>query len=216
MNYRHMIDMNSLPMVRRRLLLGLIVSLVIHVAMVSGIAPKRPITEHAYWQPLHVELHRERERENVAEVVYEAPSEVSALPPAPEATREALHKEVPQPAPATTRAPIQFALPLDTYYTSQQVDVRAEPINEVDLIYPKLAYQKRIAGKVQLRLFINEHGAIDEIALVHGTPPGTFEEAAVTATLALHFKPAILNGRNVKSQKTIEVVFDPYETINTP
>lgn len=49
---------------------------------------------------------------------------------------------------------------------------------------------------------------------LEATPPRVFEDAALTATLALQFKPPIRNGRNVKCQKTIEDGFDPYESIN--
>ena len=92
----------------------------------------------------------------------------------------------------------------------------APQINEVQLIYPKQAYEMRIAGKVKLRIFINEHGSIDMTAILEATPPGVFEEAAFTATQALQFSPALKNGREVKSQKTIEVVFNPYERIAMP
>jgi protein TonB len=67
-----------------------------------------------------------------------------------------------------------------------------------------------------LRIFINDQGTIDDVSVLESTPPGVFEEAALTATLALQFKPAIRNGRSVKSYKTIEVVFDPYESIHIP
>jgi hypothetical protein len=49
--------------------------------------------------------------------------------------------------------------------------------------------------------------------VLEATPPGVFEEAALTATQALQFRPARKYGRNVKSQKTIEVTFDPYESV---
>jgi protein TonB len=74
----------------------------------------------------------------------------------------------------------------------------------------------RIAGKVALRIFINEQGGIDMISIMAAAPPGVFDEAALTATQALQFTPALKNGREVKSQKTIEVVFNPYERIAIP
>lgn len=190
--------------------------MVIHAAVVAGIAPRSTYIHDARWLPLHVELRHDTNADNIGELASTAPSEQSALPAAPEIRHEAVPNEAQQPTPAATQAPIPLDLPLDRYYTAQEVDVRAEPINEVDLIYPQLAYQRRIRGTVQLRLFINQYGSIDEITLIQSTPTGTFDEAAIAATLALQFKPAIMNGRNVRSQKTIEVVFDPYESINTP
>jgi TonB family protein len=117
---------------------------------------------------------------------------------------------------APSRAPVQLDIPLDKYYTAREVDVRAEQLNEVDLIYPKRAYENRTKGRVLLRIYINDRGGIDNVVVVESAPAGIFEDAALTATLALHFKPAVKNQRNVKSIKTIEVVFDPYESINIP
>ena len=69
---------------------------------------------------------------------------------------------------------------------------------------------------MRLNIYISEDGAIDRVEVVEAAPPGIFEEAALTATNALRFSPATKWGRPVKSRKTIEVVFDPYEKINVP
>jgi hypothetical protein len=42
-------------------------------------------------------------------------------------------------------------------------------------------------------------------------PEGEFEEAALAAARQLVYDPALRNGRPVKSEKLIEVTFDPYE-----
>jgi protein TonB len=69
---------------------------------------------------------------------------------------------------------------------------------------------------VLLKILINERGAIDDAVIVESEPKGTFEAAALNATLATRFSPAIRNGRPVKSQKMLEVLFDPYESIHIP
>jgi len=43
-----------------------------------------------------------------------------------------------------------------------------------------------------------------------------FEEAALDAVRSLQFSPAMRFGQRVKSQKTIEVEFDPYASIHVP
>ena len=111
---------------------------------------------------------------------------------------------------------VQLDFPFDRYFAAKELDVRASQINDVQLIYPKQAYEMRIAGKVKLRIFINEQGGIDMTSILEATPPGVFEEAAFAAAQALQFTPALKNGREVKSQKTIEVVFNPYERISMP
>lgn len=111
---------------------------------------------------------------------------------------------------------VGFSAPQDKYFTLAEIDVRPQPVNEVDLIYPKRAYAMRTRGKVLLTIFISEEGAVDDVKIIEATPAGVFEEAALTATLALRFSPGMRYGQRVKSQKTIEVVFDPYESIRTP
>lgn len=204
---------NAMPRATRRLIVGLAVSFVLHLLLVLGFAPQA--TRYVPPVPLQVELRREAAPDSTAEIASEPPAELTAKPIAVAPTPVPPREEQ-LPAPAAPKAPVDVKLPLDKYFTFREVDIRAEQLNQVDLVYPERAYQWRIKGTVVLRIFINQHGAIDDVSILEATPPGVFEEAALTATRALQFKPAIKNGRNVKSQKTIEVVFDPYERINIP
>jgi periplasmic protein TonB len=107
-------------------------------------------------------------------------------------------------------------VPLDLYFSVADVDVGAEPINDVLLHYPSSAYIRRISGVVQFRLFINVGGGLDKVELIDAQPPGTFEKAALNAVTQLKFSPALKYGRAVKSEKTIDVVFDPYQGPGSP
>jgi periplasmic protein TonB len=122
--------------------------------------------------------------------------------PAPESPKEIARPEPPKPT-------VDLPVPFDTYLNVDEVDVRAEPMNDVPLPYPYLAYAQGIRGVVRLTLFINEQGQLDRVDLVDATPKGYFEKAAVDTVSKLYFTPATRHGRAVKSQKTIEVVFDP-------
>lgn len=204
----------TLPRPTARLIIGLFFSAALHLAAMLGFSPTAP--RFVPPLPLQVDIRHEAAPGPAAELAAEQPSELSAKPAAVTPFPEILPQEAPPPAPAAREAAIQLGLPLDKYYTAREVDVRANQINEVHLVYPQQAYQMRIKGKAVLRIFINEHGAIDRVSILQATPPRVFEEAALTATQALQFSPAVKNGRNVKSQKTIEVVFDPYESINIP
>lgn len=95
------------------------------------------------------------------------------------------------------------------YFKSSEVDKRAEPIEVSPLLYPEAAYRRRLAGKVIVRIYVNEAGTIDAMDVLEASPPGVFEQAAVDALLATRFKPAELLGRPVKNVKTIEIGFDP-------
>lgn len=202
------------PRATRRLILGLAASGAVHLVLMLGFGPKT--ARYVPPLPLQVEIRRDTAPERAAEIPAEQPSELTAKPadtgPAPVVPPP----EISPPAPAAPPVPVELGLPLDRYYTARELDVRAEPINDVDLVYPRRAYEMRTKGRVVLRIFINERGAIDDVSVVKAAPPGVFEEAALTATRALQFTPAMKNGRNVKSQKTIAVLFDPYESINIP
>ena len=119
-------------------------------------------------------------------------------------------------APGAAGGPVELNLTVNKYFSARELDVRAEQLNEVTLVYPVKAYQQRLAGKVILRLYVSDRGELDRIDLVEASPPGIFEEAALEAARSLRFRPAMLNGHTVRSLKVIEVFFDPYEKINVP
>ena len=79
------------------------------------------------------------------------------------------------------------------------------------LIYPENPFLWKLPGTVRLRLLINEQGMVDGAEVVKAEPQGEFEEAALDAVRRMRYEPAVKNGRPVKSQKLIEVTFDPYE-----
>lgn len=143
--------------------------------------------------------------------VPDAESEIKAQPadpslPQPEKTQQ----KIPDPVTAPEAA-IDLPLPLDAYFSADNVDTRAQPSNDVLLFYPLNAYKRKISGVVKVTLLINERGSLDKVIVVGATPPGIFEEAALEAVGKLQFTPALRGGRQVKSRKTIEVVFDPSE-----
>ena len=121
----------------------------------------------------------------------------------------------PTPAPHAAN-PRKPATPPERYLTSREVDTPARPRVTVPLIYPEDALIWKLRGVVRLRVFISELGTVDSVQVVRAEPPGEFEEAAIAATQRLVYDPAVRNGRAVKSQKLIEVTFDPYEAPPEP
>lgn len=131
-------------------------------------------------------------------------------PPQPDTSQKTANTKTPP------EAAIELPFPFDSYFSTREVDVGAEPSNEVLLRYPLIEYRQRLGGVVRFTLFINAQGGLDKVYLIDATPPGHFEEAALEAVNKLQFIPARKNGREVKSRKTIEVVFDPSELFNHP
>jgi len=205
----------TIPSSTIRIAAGIAISATLHMLLALGLSPR--VTDKMAWQsPLRIEVLLAPHSKDL--------HEISGLVSSNDALRvaaepQAIDTNVAERrshAPASDTGMVQFEFPFDRYFAARELDVRASQINEVQLIYPKRAYEMRIAGKVILRIFINEHGSIDMTSILAATPPGVFEEAAFTATQALQFSPALKNGREVKSQKTIEVVFNPYERISMP
>lgn len=201
------------PQPVRRLAVGLVLSLLAHLLLVTGLRPMA--VAYAPPRPLQVELRLIESRpDTLFAVAGEPVLPRPAVVPRPADTGQTA-MSTPNTAPAPVAGPELKLIP-DDYYTSREVDVRAEPVNDVQLVYPRLAYQNRVKGRVILRILINERGGIDQVSVLESEPRGTFEEAALTATWALQFSPAKKHGRSVKSRKDIEVTFDPYESIHVP
>jgi len=98
------------------------------------------------------------------------------------------------------------------YYRSREVDVQAVPVSSGPLVYPEVAYVSKLRGTVRARVFISEDGIVESVQVVDVTPRrGIFEEAALEALRQVRYKPAEIGGNRVKSQKLIEVKFDPYD-----
>ncbi len=196
----------------RRLVIGLAVSILAHAIILWGMSATA--TRYGGMHVLQVELRR-----NISETIpvpLTVPGELPEFAPTRQPT-EVTQTTAPAP-PNTTQADATYPLnlPFDIYYASSEVDKRAEPDNDVALVYPVKAYQQRISGTVRLSLFVNERGELDRVVILDAKPQGVFEDAALEAVRALKFSPAIKNGLPVKNRKTIEVNFDPYEKINTP
>ena len=140
-----------------------------------------------------------------------------SLRPAPGAFGEALTESSARaaaaPGIAGGKAREGSSVPLvPRYYRSGEVDVQAEPVSSGPLVYPELAYLSKLRGTVRARVFISEDGIVESVQVVDVKPRrGVFEEAALEALRQVRYKPAEIGGNRVKSQKLIEVKFNPYD-----
>ena len=141
-----------------------------------------------------------------------------ALSSQPAILAKAPPKPPPAPVPAAAQgeaAASNFSVPIPEarYFLSSELDVRAQPLQIETLVYPEKALVQRQHGRVQLRVFLSDTGKIDLIEVVSSDPPGVFEAAAIQALTKSTFAPAQKDGRNVRSQKLLEIHFDPYENL---
>jgi protein TonB len=147
-----------------------------------------------------------------------APALRLSLRPLPSAIGEAHAREATPPAASSTgiaggRTQTGSSVPLvPRYYRNREVDVQAVPVSSGPLVYPELAYLSKLHGLVRARAFISEEGVVESVQVIEAKPRrGIFEEAALEALRQVRYKPAEIGGTRVKSQKLIEIKFNPYE-----
>lgn len=128
--------------------------------------------------------------------------EVAVTAPGPPARRGT-------PAPKASDG-ASIPAPAPRYFTSREVDTPATPVNQVPLVIPEHAYVSKLAGVVRARVFIGVTGDVERVEILEARPhAGIFEEAALEALQAMKYRPAELQGRRVRSQKVVEVEFNP-------
>ena len=102
-------------------------------------------------------------------------------------------------------------LKVDESEYQQNADEMPEPVGglktiQEKIVYPENAKQKGIEGKVFLTAFINEVGNVVSVKIIKGFNKEC-EDAAMQAVLDTKFTPGKQNGKAVKTQITIPIVF---------
>jgi protein TonB len=105
--------------------------------------------------------------------------------------------------------PLRAPLP-PRYFKSSELDAGPAPMQLAPLVYPEKELINRIRGVVQMRIYISDAGLVEKSEIVSASPAGRFEDAATEAIRATRFRPGVKDGRAVRSQKLVEVEFDPY------
>ena len=65
------------------------------------------------------------------------------------------------------------------------------------IIYPDIAREAGIEGKVVVQIFVNERGYVDEVVVLKGIPMTGLDEAAIKGIRKVRFKPAKQRDRNI-------------------
>jgi TonB family protein len=111
---------------------------------------------------------------------------------------------------AGDRASASVAYPVpDKWHTAEEVDVRAEPLTPVNLVYPEQS-ASRIRGRVRIALFIDERGWVRKAQVLASEPEHLFDDVALRAWQDVRFAPALKGDVPVKSEKLLEMDFTPY------
>ena len=95
------------------------------------------------------------------------------------------------------------------WYDASELDVRAEPLGSVELAYPAELEGTGIVGRVRVLLFIDERGVVLKAQIAASQPKRVFDQAAIKGWQEVRFAPARKDGVAVKSQKLLELDFQP-------
>ena len=97
----------------------------------------------------------------------------------------------------------------ETFYVA--VDMMPDPSGGIEaiqrkIIYPPDARREKVEGKVIIKAFVDEAGFVRRAEVVKGIGSGC-DEAAIAAVMSSRFRPGKMNGKVVKVQLTISLVF---------
>jgi protein TonB len=212
----HRSPFTQFGVVHRRIALFAAASLLLHAVTIFGVGPLRLTGWNPATQPARFELRvtLAPARSPAIEVnplgaepsERPAPTDGEAGGAAGDPASGASAQSPRDPHAAEALAGLALPFP-DRWYTAREVDVRAEPVTTVPLRYPESLKGSLAAGRVHLRLFIDEHGVVRRMQVTASDPPGLFDEAAKRAWEQVRFTPALRSGVPVKSQKLIEVLY---------
>ena len=96
------------------------------------------------------------------------------------------------------------ALPKPYYHLASELTERPLPLAAIEPSFPDGAPP---TGRVKIRLYISQQGAVDAVDITEAEPAGEFEQATVQAFREARFRPGYKNGTPVRSQLTLEVRF---------
>jgi TonB family protein len=91
------------------------------------------------------------------------------------------------------------------YYTARELDVYPALASALDLRVQRGVETREVSGWVLLRVDVSAAGTVDAVSVVDATPNAHFEDDALRAFATAQFRPALRNGRPVKSRILVQV-----------
>jgi TonB family protein len=124
-----------------------------------------------------------------------------------DASADRVANEVPRPALDRAVGIGLLPIPAPTYYTTDQLTKRPQPIAAAELDAPET--RPIIAsGTIVLKIWISERGDVISVDVEKTDLPEIFSRTAVAAFGKLRFVPGEINGQPVGTMMKIEVTYD--------
>lgn len=97
------------------------------------------------------------------------------------------------------------------FYPAEELEQTAQPIRPPMLNYPWGMGLTQRSGMVIVAMRIDEQGFVVDVDIEYSDPPGLFDQAVLGPLTSTRYTPAIRQGRQVRSQKRIEIIFGDYQ-----
>lgn len=91
--------------------------------------------------------------------------------------------------------------------TEDSVDRKPEVLSG-GMVYPEMARQRGIEGRVLVSVLINTDGSAETVEVLESDPPGVFDNAVLQAVGAWQFSPARYNDQTVRVWARFPVTFE--------
>ncbi|MDR2050187.1 MAG: energy transducer TonB [Deltaproteobacteria bacterium] len=129
--------------------------------------------------------------------------------PEPEAARPPPAEAAPESAPQPGYAPSAPARRFGglSAYAQEQVDQRPSVVRGVTPEYPGRARRMNMEGEAVVELIVDTSGLPRECVIHSASPPGYFEEAALSAARKMRFIPGKINGVPVNTLVRLPFAF---------
>lgn len=132
---------------------------------------------------------------------------LAAAPPAP--SNDVVGRSPVRAGSEVAAGPQRGAVRGQSYLRASELDTRPAPLASITPATPAAA--AKTPGQVIARVLINEHGRVDAVQIVSSVPHAVFDEAVKSAFGKARYRPGARDGRPVKSQMLVEVIFHPEE-----
>lgn len=101
------------------------------------------------------------------------------------------------------------------YYLAHELDVRPQIRTRVNPEYPRPASEQGITANLVIRIYIDETGRVEKVAVPGNGTSSLFADAVSAAFMKAGYTPGIKDGKPVKSLVLIEVNFETLEETAT-
>ena len=109
---------------------------------------------------------------------------------------------------ATAAAKSRPATKTPSHHQGGEMDSPPQPLNDIAPDYPEGAFALGLSGKVEVDVWVDERGQVEDARVVATTMADAFNNSALRAVHNMRFTPGMSAGRPVKSSIRAVIVYE--------